>query len=76
MIDIGEEKAAPSLFARGQRGKGRAASGRRSGGSSLFRWRLDRVIGCIMLLCFLGSVVLYLMLSNQWLEPSRLSRKG
>ena len=28
-------------------------------------WRLDRLIGCVMVLCFLGSLVLYLILSTQ-----------
>ena len=74
-IDIAEREekqhGAPST---GRAGRAKRFGSQRTARSG--RWRLDRVIGCVMIMCFLGSVLLYLALSNQWLEPSQLARRG
>ena len=50
--------------------------GRRKGEGKGRGWRVEQVIACLMIACFVGSVVLYAVVSSQWKEIPSMSRTG
>ena len=49
----------------------RRGGAKRKGEGKGRRWRLDRLIAWLMIACFVGSVVLYGVVSSQWTDKLR-----
>ena len=72
-IDIDEKQA---LLDTDRQQSSTRRSGRRAGDGKGRRWRLDRLIAWLMIACFVGSVLLYAVVSSQWTDKARTPRMG